>query len=96
MRHNYEHEPDVFNFDYYGQPASLTQSPQLYKQMAVMADLDKVYEVGPLFRAENSNTSRHLAEFIGLDLEMVKHTDLMAEYVTDLLIRGVDSYREAV
>ena len=64
--------------------------------MAVMADLDRVYEVGPLFRAENSNTSRHLVEFVGLDLEMVKHTDLMAEYVTDLLIRGVDSYREAV
>lgn len=61
---------DVFRTDYFGQRASLAQSPQLYKQMAISADLDRVFEVGPVFRAENSNTRRHLCEFTGLDLEM--------------------------
>ncbi|CAM9806360.1 unnamed protein product, partial [Choristocarpus tenellus] len=50
--------------------ACLAQSPQLYKQMAISADLSKVFEVGPVFRAEKSNTRRHLCEFTGLDLEM--------------------------
>jgi len=61
---------DVFRTDYFGQKATLAQSPQLYKQMAISADLDKVFEIGPVFRAENSNTRRHLCEFTGLDLEM--------------------------
>jgi len=60
----------VFRTDYFGTPACLAQSPQLYKQMAISADLGKVFEVGPVFRAENSNTRRHLCEFTGLDLEM--------------------------
>ena len=38
--------------------------------MAISADMDRVYEIGPVFRAENSNTRRHLCEFTGLDLEM--------------------------
>lgn len=48
----------------------MAQSPQLYKQMALMADLERVFEVGPVFRAENSYTHRHMTEFTGLDLEM--------------------------
>lgn len=60
----------VFRTDYFGRPACLAQSPQLYKQMAVSADLGRVFEIGPVFRAENSNTRRHLCEFTGLDLEM--------------------------
>ena len=60
----------VFKTDYFGRPACLAQSPQLYKQMAVSADLGRVFEIGPVFRAENSNTRRHLCEFTGLDLEM--------------------------
>lgn len=48
----------------------MAQSPQLYKQMAIAADFDKVYTVGAVFRAEDSNTHRHLTEFVGLDLEM--------------------------
>jgi len=63
----------VFRTDYFGSPACLAQSPQLYKQMAVSADLEKVFEVGPVFRAENSNTRRHLCEFTGLDVEMAIH-----------------------
>lgn len=48
----------------------MAQSPQLYKQMAIAADFDKVFTVGAVFRAEDSNTHRHLTEFTGLDLEM--------------------------
>ena len=50
--------------------AYLAQSPQLAKQMAIAADFERVYEIGPVFRAENANTHRHMTEFIGLDLEM--------------------------
>ena len=60
----------VFKVDYFGRPAFLAQSPQLGKQMAVAADMRRVFEVGPVFRAENSNTHRHLTEFTGLDIEM--------------------------
>ena len=60
----------VFTTDYFGTTACLAQSPQLYKQMAISSDLDRVFEIGPVFRAENSNTRRHLCEFTGLDLEM--------------------------
>jgi len=61
---------DVFKVDYFGGAAYMAQSPQLYKQMALMADLERVFEVGPVFRAENSYTHRHMTEFTGLDLEM--------------------------
>lgn len=60
----------VFTTDYFGSVACLAQSPQLYKQMAISSDLPRVFEIGPVFRAENSNTRRHLCEFTGLDLEM--------------------------
>lgn len=61
---------DVFEVKYFGGKAYLAQSPQLYKQMAVTGDLMRVFEIGPVFRAEKSNTHRHLTEFVGLDLEM--------------------------
>lgn len=61
---------EVFRTDYFGQKACLAQSPQLYKQMAISADLERVFEIGPVFRAEKSFTRRHLCEFTGLDLEM--------------------------
>jgi len=61
---------NVFTLKYFGKNACLAQSPQLYKQMAVMSDLFKVYEIGPVFRAEDSNTHRHMTEFTGLDFEM--------------------------
>ncbi|KAK2627375.1 hypothetical protein QTJ16_003341 [Diplocarpon rosae] len=60
----------VFELNYFGRPAFLAQSPQLAKQMAIAADFERVYEVGPVFRAEDSNTPRHLTEYTGLDLEM--------------------------
>jgi aspartyl-tRNA synthetase len=61
---------EVFKFDYFGKEGCLAQSPQLYKQMMIMADFEGVFEIGPVFRAENSHTHRHLCEFTGLDMEM--------------------------
>jgi len=61
---------NVFKVSYFKGSAYLAQSPQLYKQMAIAADFDKVFTVGGVFRAEDSNTHRHLTEFVGLDLEM--------------------------
>lgn len=61
---------NVFEVSYFKSKAYLAQSPQFYKQMAIAADFDKVYTVGAVFRAEDSNTHRHLTEFVGLDLEM--------------------------
>lgn len=60
----------VFRTDYLGRPACLAQSPQFYKQMAICADMGKVFEIAPVFRAEKSDTHRHLCEFMGLDMEM--------------------------
>lgn len=61
---------NVFEVSYFKNKAYLAQSPQFYKQMAIAADFDRVYTVGAVFRAEDSNTHRHLTEFVGLDLEM--------------------------
>lgn len=61
---------NVFKLKYFDREACLAQSPQLYKQMCIIGDMKKVMEVGAVFRAENSLTSRHLCEFTGLDFEM--------------------------
>lgn len=61
---------ESFNLDYFGKAACLAQSPQLYKQMSISGDMGKIFEIGPVFRAEKSFTRRHLTEFVGLDLEM--------------------------
>ena len=78
---------NIFRFEYFGRPACLAQSPQLYKQMALMADFDRVFEVGPVFRAEDSNTNRHLCEFTGLDMEMTikEHYFEVLDVLGDLL-----------
>ena len=59
---------NLFAVDYFGEKAFLSQSPQLYKEQLVMS-LEKVFEVGPFFRAEESHTRRHLSEFISVDIE---------------------------
>uniref|UniRef100_A0A183CAJ1 Aspartate--tRNA ligase, cytoplasmic n=1 Tax=Globodera pallida TaxID=36090 RepID=A0A183CAJ1_GLOPA len=64
---------NVFEVSYFKGHAYLAQSPQLYKQMAIAGDFDRVFTIGSVFRAEDSNTHRHLTEFIGLDLEMAFH-----------------------
>ncbi|RCI10394.1 hypothetical protein L249_4309 [Ophiocordyceps polyrhachis-furcata BCC 54312] len=65
----------VFKVNYFNRNAFLAQSPQLAKQMSISADFGRVFEVGPVFRAENSNTHRHLTEYTGLDLEMAIEHD---------------------
>lgn len=66
---------NVFRVQYFKTEAFLAQSPQFYKQMAICADMDRVYEIAPVFRAENSFTHRHMTEFMGLDLEMAIRQD---------------------
>lgn len=61
---------EVFKVKYFDTTAYLAQSPQFYKQMAIAAGIDKVFEIGPVFRAEPSFTSRHATEFTGIDLEI--------------------------
>ena len=60
---------EVFEVKYFGRKAYLAQSPQFYKQMAICSGFDRVFEVAPCFRAENSNTSRHATEFTSFDVE---------------------------
>lgn len=62
---------NVFKLSYFNKTnAYLAQSPQLYKQMCIAADFGRVFEIAPVFRAEDSNTHRHMTEFVGLDMEM--------------------------
>lgn len=73
---------EVFEVKYFERKAYLAQSPQFYKQMAMAAGFEKVFEVGPVFRAEPSFTSRHATEFTGYDTEISyiqSHYDVMEE-----------------
>ena len=60
---------EVFEVRYFDTKAYLAQSPQFYKQMAMAAGLDRIFETGPVFRAEKSYTNKHATEFTGFDLE---------------------------
>jgi len=71
---------ELFTLEYFEQTASLAQSPQFYKQMAMAAGLDRVFEIGPAFRADPSFTPRHSTEFTSVDMEMSwieSHHDIM-------------------
>lgn len=71
---------ELFQLDYFGKKASLAQSPQFYKQMAMAAGFERVFEIGPVFRANPSYTSRHDTEFTSVDVEMSwinSHEDIM-------------------
>ena len=61
---------ELFQVQYFDRPAYLAQSPQLYKQILMSTGLDRIYEIAPAFRAERSNTNRHVTEFISFDGEM--------------------------
>ncbi|WP_433664775.1 aspartate--tRNA(Asn) ligase [Nocardia sp. CA-128927] len=72
---------NVFTLNYFGSTAYLAQSPQLYKQM-LTGVFERVYEVGPVFRAEPHDTARHLAEYVSLDVEfgfIRDHRDVLAQ-----------------
>ena len=89
---------EVFKLEYFGQPACLAMSPQLHKQItAACSGFERVFEVGPVFRAENSNTRRHLCEFTGLDMEMAihEHYDEVLEVFSQVFIQifdGINKY----
>ena len=89
---------EVFALDYFGQKAYLTQSPQLYKQMAMASGFEKVFEIGPCYRAEQSFTSRHATEFMAFDVEMSyiqSHHDVMdmeEDMIKYVLKRVSDEY----
>lgn len=61
---------NLFSINYFDREAYLAQSPQLYKQMAIIGGLKRVFEIGHVYRAEQSNINRYLSEFVGLDIEM--------------------------
>ena len=79
---------NVFALDYFGRPGYLAQSPQFYKQLMVGV-FERVFEVGPVFRAEPSDTARHLAQYTSLDAEMGfidDHRDVMAALTRTLQV----------
>lgn len=87
----------LFPIFYYNKEAFLAQSPQLYKEQLVMS-FEKVFEIGPIFRAEPSRTNRHLAEAISIDLEeaFVDYNDIMnrIEEIIKISIKSVSEYKK--
>jgi nondiscriminating aspartyl-tRNA synthetase len=79
---------NLFEFDYFKNKAYLAQSPQLYKEQLILA-MDRVFEIAPYFRAENSNTVRHLTEFYSVDIEgaFLDYFDIME--IMERLIKNV-------
>lgn len=87
---------DVFELKYFDRKAYLSQSPQFYKQMAMAAGFDRIFEVGPVFRAEKSFTNKHATEFTGFDVEMSYITsfrDVMA-FEAELLQYALKNVQE--
>ena len=78
---------ELFPIAYFDKEAFLNQSPQLYKQMMMAAGFEKVYEIGPIFRAEEHNTTKHLNEATSIDIEVsfADHNDVM-KILEDLIV----------
>lgn len=88
---------EVFKVDYFNGNAYLAQSPQFYKQMAMAAGFERIFETGPVFRAEKSFTSKHATEFSGFDLEfsyITSYRDVM-KMEEELLKAGLAAVKEA-
>ena len=88
---------DVFEVNYFDRNAYLAQSPQFYKQMAMAAGFERIFETGPVFRAEKSFTNKHTTEFTGFDLEMSyinSFRDVMQEEA-ELLTYALTKVKEA-
>lgn len=87
---------DVFEVKYFDRSAYLAQSPQFYKQMAMASGFERIFEVGPVFRAEKSYTSKHTTEFTGFDLEfsyIESYKDVM-QMEENLLRTGLQAVKE--
>ncbi len=93
---------DVFEVKYFDRQAYLCQSPQFYKQMAMAGGLERIFESGPVFRAEKSYTNKHTTEFTGFDLEFTgveSCADVMTleqDMLTDMLAKLHDKYGEQI
>lgn len=88
---------EVFTVNYFDRPAYLAQSPQFYKQMGIASGLERVFMVGPVFRAEKSFTTRHLTEFTGWDFEIGyidSHHDVM-DMEEGMIVSGFDAVAQA-
>lgn len=88
---------DVFEVKYFDRSAYLAQSPQFYKQMAMASGFERIFEVGPVFRAEKSFTSKHTTEFTGFDLEfsyIESYKDVM-KMEENLLRAGLQAVKDA-
>ncbi len=87
---------EVFEVKYFDTKAYLAQSPQFYKQMAMAAGFERIFEVAPAFRAENSNTNRHTTEFTSFDLEFsyIDSYEEVMDLEEDLLIAGLTKVKE--
>lgn len=87
---------DVFEVKYFDRKAYLAQSPQFYKQMAMAAGIERIFEVAPAFRAENSNTNRHTTEFTSFDLEFsyIDSFEDVMDMEERLLIAGLTKVKE--
>ena len=88
---------NVFKINYFKGEAFLAQSPQLYKQMSICADFDRVFEIAPVFRAENSFTHRHMTEFVGVDFEMAfkEHYHEVLELLGEMFVFLFDQTKKA-
>ena len=87
---------DVFEVKYFDRKAYLAQSPQFYKQMAMAAGFDRIFEVAPCFRAENSNTNRHATEFTSFDLEFsyINSFEDVMNLEAEMLAYGLEHLKE--
>lgn len=91
-----ESHAELFQVEYFEGKAYLAQSPQFYKQMAMSAGLGRVFEIGPVFRADPSFTSRHATEFISVDMEMSwieSHADIM-DFQEALLVSALTKVKQ--
>ena len=87
---------EVFKVDYFDRNAYLAQSPQFYKQMAMAAGFERIFETGPVFRAEKSYTNKHATEFSGFDLEfsyITSFKDVM-KMEEELLTAGLQAVKD--
>lgn len=91
-----ESNAELFKLEYFETVAYLAQSPQFYKQMAMMAGLGRIFEIGPVFRADPSFTSRHATEFTSVDIEVSwieSHEDIMA-IQEQLMVAAISAVKE--
>lgn len=89
---------EVFEVKYFDRLAYLAQSPQFYKQMAIASGFEKVFMMGPIFRAEESFTTRHMTEFTGWDFEMGyidSHHDIM-DNEEGMIVSGMEAIKQAM